>query len=305
VNRAENQIVLLSNAPTRVSYRFTAPRFDYETWTNYNHDGVTGFEPPETDEQFFAGEGAPVFSFGGLGFDVSALFESLKQYLVAWLADNMNGIGEVFARVVSARERLCVDGECLTADDVRALKALALAGGATNEGRPTSPIEVVVNGNNPAEINVGDSYVDLGAVASSTNSALLALGVRAFYGEDEVTSPNIDTSVPGEHNIIYRVVDGEGAILAEMSRLVIVAAPAAESPTSDVGQAVEEPEPSGETATTTGWVTSDVTQPAADEPEAVEEPAPEPAPASEEPQQTESTDNIKIKEDVSDDPSSE
>jgi hypothetical protein len=49
VDRASRKVYLLSNSPTRVSYRMTAPRFDHEKWSNLNHDGVAGFLPPSND----------------------------------------------------------------------------------------------------------------------------------------------------------------------------------------------------------------------------------------------------------------
>ncbi|KKR70557.1 MAG: LPXTG-motif cell wall anchor domain protein, partial [Candidatus Nomurabacteria bacterium GW2011_GWB1_40_7] len=50
--------------------------------------------------------------------------------LSAWLADARNEIGDVFANAFNAKEKICVDGECLTKDDVKALLLIA---------RPISP----------------------------------------------------------------------------------------------------------------------------------------------------------------------
>ncbi|MBY0539756.1 DUF5011 domain-containing protein, partial [Patescibacteria group bacterium] len=49
VDRAERKVHFLSNSPTRISYRMTAPRFDHESWSNLNHDGVPGFRPPSNE----------------------------------------------------------------------------------------------------------------------------------------------------------------------------------------------------------------------------------------------------------------
>ena len=44
INESQYTISIYSTRPTNVSYRFTAPRFDYALWTNYNTDpGSTGF----------------------------------------------------------------------------------------------------------------------------------------------------------------------------------------------------------------------------------------------------------------------
>ena len=45
--------------------------------------------------------------------------------LIAWFADGTNGIGEMAASIFNATEKICVDGECLTADDIRLLKESA------------------------------------------------------------------------------------------------------------------------------------------------------------------------------------
>ena len=45
--------------------------------------------------------------------------------LISWFGDATNGIGTMMATVFDASEKICVDGECLTADDIRALKASA------------------------------------------------------------------------------------------------------------------------------------------------------------------------------------
>jgi hypothetical protein len=58
VDKAEQKVHLLSNTPTKVSYRMTAPRFDNELWTNFNHDGVTGFLPPADDLTDYFSENA-------------------------------------------------------------------------------------------------------------------------------------------------------------------------------------------------------------------------------------------------------
>jgi hypothetical protein len=56
---------------------------------------------------------------------ITAFFNNLFVKVTTWLADATNGIGNVFANVFNAKEKICVDGECLTKDDVRALLLLA------------------------------------------------------------------------------------------------------------------------------------------------------------------------------------
>jgi len=63
VDRANRKVYFLSDVPTRVSYRMTAPRFDYETWTNYNQDAVNGFVPPYDDLDDYFDDSSDMFSF--------------------------------------------------------------------------------------------------------------------------------------------------------------------------------------------------------------------------------------------------
>ena len=58
--------------------------------------------------------------------------------LTTWFGSAQNGIEDMYANVFNANERICVDGECLTADDIRDLKD-ALQGGGSNNPPPTPP----------------------------------------------------------------------------------------------------------------------------------------------------------------------
>jgi len=56
---------------------------------------------------------------------VTAFFANVKSTIGVWLADATNGIGDIFANVFNAKEKICVDGECLTKDDIHNLILLA------------------------------------------------------------------------------------------------------------------------------------------------------------------------------------
>ncbi len=267
IDRAERKVYLLSDKPTRVSYRMTAPRFDYEEWSNFNHDGVTGFTPPTGDlTEYFAT--API-SFGGLNLlaGTTTIAElttagnpSLEKPWVASLsgvsAGLKNAMGVLSASVVEAFEgaqyfadgifervfaaevhtdKICVSDEngetCLTRAQLDALIAGAVAaqnppppeapqgGGPEEGGADTEAPVVTVNGNNPAEITVGDTYADFGATV--TDNVSQNLGYSTFVNGEEVTTVSIDTSVPGTHTILYRAVDQAGNI-GEATRTVVV-----------------------------------------------------------------------------------
>ena len=162
---------------------------------------------------------------------VGAFFENLFTRIVAWFASAANGIGDFFANKVHTKE-ICVSDEegetCLTRSQLAAL----LAGTVTSTSTPPSDtasstpsaaaIEIIINGNDPAYVDLGATYADLGATASSTDASLTALGVRIFYEGEEVTSVTLDTTTDSTHTITYKVIDADGDTLATATRTVIV-----------------------------------------------------------------------------------
>ncbi|MBI2618232.1 DUF5011 domain-containing protein [Candidatus Kaiserbacteria bacterium] len=72
----------------------------------------------------------------------------------------------------------------------------------------TAPPVITVNGNNPAEISVGSSYVDLGAVV--TDNVSDNLGIHFKVNGADVTNVNVDTSSDGTHIITYSATDQAG-----------------------------------------------------------------------------------------------
>jgi hypothetical protein len=86
---------------------------------------------------------------------------------------------------------------------------------------------ITINGNNPAEINVGDTYSDIGATV--TDNVDHNLGIKASVdGGPEVTMDQIaiDTSVAGTHTITYSATDSADNT-GTATRTVEVVAPAA------------------------------------------------------------------------------
>jgi len=78
---------------------------------NLNLDSVAGTITPLS--------GSPSETF------VTAFFTNVKVVIGTWLADATNGVTDVFANVFNAKEKICVDGECLTKDDIHNLLLLA------------------------------------------------------------------------------------------------------------------------------------------------------------------------------------
>ena len=156
---------------------------------------------------------------------------NLFARVTEWLASATNGIQEIVSRTFRAKDQLCINDTCVNEDQLKAL----LAGAAGSTGSPqaagvsdatsgtsaqgddnlgTGAVEILIHGNNPAELNVGDSYNDLGATASTTDSTIEALGVRTFFGGQEVQTVSLDTGAAGTYTVEYKVIDAAGSVLA-------------------------------------------------------------------------------------------
>jgi hypothetical protein len=159
VDEEERKVYLLSDRPTKVSYRLTAPRFDAEEWTNYNTDGIMGFQPPSGDDLSYFDEEDIEFAFANIGTTTLASLIEEAAGDNPWdgvLADASDGlktamevVGDavieayegvryitdgIFKRVFAGEvytDKICVTDEggstCLTRADLDALIAGAAA----------------------------------------------------------------------------------------------------------------------------------------------------------------------------------
>lgn len=84
---------------------------------------------------------------------------------------------------------------------------------------------ITINGDNPATINVDDSYADLGATA--TDNVDKTLGLKYFLNGALVSNIVIDTSAAATDTIDYVATDNAGNT-STSTRTVIIESPAAE-----------------------------------------------------------------------------
>jgi hypothetical protein len=157
----------------------------------------------------------------------------LTKFVAGQVVAQLGVFDKVFAKEVHT-EKLCVGEVCVTeAEFLQMLQGAAgnAGGGNTPPDVPPTPTDnppvIEILGNNPASIEVGQTYADLGATVTDdidTNLALITMvdGV-------EVPAVSIDTSVPGEHIVTYRVTDS-GNNITEVTRTVSVVDPAPEPP---------------------------------------------------------------------------
>jgi len=171
--------------------------------------------------------------------EIANLADTFKNTLIAWLADANNGIGDLFATTIHAdngdfrqvnTQTLCVknsDGTpvCINGDQLAAVlgNANQTANGSSvpsSTSTPdTTPPTIIIDGDNPASIHVGDSYADLGATAKDTQGH--DLDVRYFLNGALVSNIVIDTSAAATDTIDYVATDQAGNT-ATSTRSVIV-----------------------------------------------------------------------------------
>jgi hypothetical protein len=196
-----------------------------------------------------------------------SLLQSIFNKLTQILSTAGNGIGSIFANALHAKEEICVDDQCLSKDDIKAMKArMTQAQSAASAGAQPSPSTtsssshgavIQIQGNNPATIQVGDVYADLGAVitgpAEDTN-----LGIDTLVDGLKSDTVTIDTSFPAEHVVTYRVIDKAGYV-SEVERTVRVSSSidAGGTATSSVDAASTTPETTSGAVSTSTISTSD------------------------------------------------
>ncbi|HEC32786.1 MAG TPA: DUF5011 domain-containing protein, partial [Candidatus Kaiserbacteria bacterium] len=167
-----------------------------------------------------------------------SFFSNLFTKITNWLADTTNGLTNIFANVFYAKEKICVDNECLTKDDIR--KILELTNGQSATVAPTVDVSILsdqsadqadteapvisITGNNPAEILIGATYSDLGVTVADNVDKNLRYKV-SLDGGDEIYPDKlyIDTSTSTTYTITYTTTDQAGNV-GNAERIVIVSA---------------------------------------------------------------------------------
>ena len=163
---------------------------------------------------------------------IAVIVKSIQQ-----LAQQVADFADSFtSNTITATNELCVnksDGSpvCITGDQLAAVLASdnqPSAGGSSSSGSdasttPDTPPVIQINGDNPAYLNIGDSYNDLGATITGPR-ADLNLGVRTFLNGQLVSNIILDTSAVATDTIDYVVTDSAGNA-ATSTRTVVIESP--------------------------------------------------------------------------------
>jgi Chaperone of endosialidase/Domain of unknown function (DUF5011) len=132
-------------------------------------------------------------------------------------------------------QTLCIGSTCVTEAQLQALLATAgqtgtsaaESGGSTSDNSQATdtPPVIQINGDNPAIIQVGATYNDLGATITGP-TADLNLGITTLLNGTLTSNIVIDTSAAATDTIDYVATDQNG-LTSTSTRTVIVQAPAA------------------------------------------------------------------------------
>ena len=176
---------------------------------------------------------------------IATISDAFETNLIAWLGNAENGIGDLYATVIHAStgnfsNQLCVGSTCVTPAQFQAMVAAAnqsvnapasptpaaSPSAATDTPHSTSsphaPV-IAINGNNPAIIQVGASYADLGATITGPQ-ADLNLGIETYVNGTIESTIALDTSAAATDTIDYVVTDPQG-LTSTSTRTVIAATP--------------------------------------------------------------------------------
>jgi hypothetical protein len=131
-------------------------------------------------------------------------------------------------------QTLCVGSTCITGTQLQALLAAAGQSGAAvtgssgtapdNSQASDTPPVIQINGDNPAIVQVGAIYNDLGATITGPQ-ADLNLGITTYVNGIETSPMQIDTSAAATDTIDYVVTDQNGLTSTSTRTAIIEAGP--------------------------------------------------------------------------------
>jgi hypothetical protein len=235
IDKDNYTLTIYSTKPTEVSYRLSAPRFDADQWTNYNHDeGVIGLQPPSPSfPELVIGDPTAIDTlYQGFDFDVDLLFETISKkfedtYHIVF-TDGLMKIAGVIADKITTKE-LCLEDVCINKAQLQTIIAnnpsiqstttttTTPDGGTTITNTQLSldtiPPTITLNGDSMLSLNVGDTYVEQGALAVDDIDGNTAV----------VISGDVDTAIPGVYTITYLATDLAGNQAISVTRTINVA----------------------------------------------------------------------------------
>jgi len=156
---------------------------------------------------------------------VQKLVEKIAEVWVA-LTGHDNRIAALEARITSLESQLAsgvsassASASSPTSNTSTTTPDTSSSAEATQDEQP--PV-ITINGNNPAEIEVGTTYSDLGATV--TDNVNNNLGITTYVDGVQVSSVSLDTASSTTYTISYTVTDQAGNT-ATSTRQVVISEP--------------------------------------------------------------------------------
>jgi len=177
-------------------------------------------------------DGTLGLNYIGLISPIVSAIQALDQE-ISNLAATVAGFAQSFvSNTITANNELCVGSTCVTPAQFQAMVVAANASQSSGQGSGSAPGDsqatdtppiIQVNGDNPAIIQVGATYNDLGATITGPQ-ADLNLGIQTFVNGAPMNPIQLDTSAAATDTIDYAATDQSG-LTSTSTRIVIIEAP--------------------------------------------------------------------------------
>jgi hypothetical protein len=204
---------------------------------------ATALTPDGTLSLNYIGLISPIVSaIQALSGEVQSLIAEVQGFAQSFVSNN-----------ITASQELCVGSTCVTPAQFQAMVAAASDsqssaqqnnGGTDNDSSSDSatdtPPQIQINGDNPATVQVGDTYNDLGATITDPQ-ADLNLGITTYLNGIETSPVEIDTSAAATDTIDYAVTDQNG-LTSTSTRTVIIEGSPSIVPTDDASTTADDGE---------------------------------------------------------------
>jgi len=159
--------------------------------------------------------------------------------------------GEPYCLQITNGVPVSIPGECGIASGAEATLDTQISTTTPTTSDLESPI-ISINGNNPAEIDVGSTYSDAGVVVTDNVNDNLGYSI-SVDGIDLLPGQQvqIDTTMVGEHTIIYTAIDQAGNTATATRIVNVIDSSAAVGATATTTPEIIETPSAASTATTT------------------------------------------------------
>ena len=165
---------------------------------------------------------------------IAPIVEAVQQLSaeVQSLTATVAGFAQSFTTHQLNADELCLQGTCITKTQLQALLAgqpsiqISAPTPPTISGTTTPP-SINIQGANPATINVGDTYTDLGAIATDNQGH--DLSYRTFINDALSGNILIDTSQVATDTIDYVATDTWGNTSTSTRTVIVQAASSSSS----------------------------------------------------------------------------